>query len=77
MKRLRKLRRNTTIVINVSEEDTLDRISLMNTTLINLVAGKGLVEVCEADYRRGHMEVVVQRPPTNVTDDARVAVHTH
>lgn len=63
------------VVIDVSEPDTLDRIALMNSTLIRLVAGTGLVEVRSADYRQGHMEVVVEHKPRVVTEDRRVAVH--
>lgn len=59
---LKRHRPTTEVAINVDEPNTLDRIGLMNATLIRVVGNSRLVEVRKADYTAGEMEVVVEAP---------------
>lgn len=70
--RLRRQRRESVVTLDVpNEPDTLRRISLLNDALFKVAASTDvhLIEVRAADYRAGHLEIVIEaqdikRPPS-------------
>lgn len=46
----------------VNEEDVLQRITLLNATLMQVLTGARLVCLVESDYEQGSVEVVVDGP---------------
>ncbi len=75
--RWQKTRAMTVVTIDVidHEPDALQRIALLNGAFFKVVAGGArLIEVRAADYREGHMEVVVEEPQSRPPSLGRVSV---
>ncbi len=78
MKALRKRRRDSSLVtIDVvePEPDLLKREALLTGALLRVVEGTRRFEVLEADYEKGHLEVVVEAKRSRPPVPGPVSVH--
>lgn len=57
-----------------NENDVLKRITLLHTALLRVVQGTKLIEVCEADYQKGYLILMIENYRVTPSPSGRVSI---